>query len=61
MNPVISEQPGDRNNQLENKQHFFAIKVLIGMDRLAKRRDSEEGKNSLHTEKPEICKRAGEE
>lgn len=57
----MSEQPGDRNNQLENKQHFFAIKALIGMGRLAKRRDGEEGKTSLHTDKPEIHRKAGEE
>lgn len=30
------------------------------MGRLAKRRDREDGKNSLHTDKPEIHKRAGE-
>lgn len=57
----MSEQPGDRNNQLENKQHFFAIKALIGMGRLAKRRDGEEEKTSLHTDKPEIHRKAGEE
>lgn len=42
----MSEQPGSRNNQLENKQHFFAIKALIGMGRLAKRRDGEAGKTA---------------
>jgi len=31
VNPVVPEQPGDGNTQLENKQYFFAVKVLIGM------------------------------
>lgn len=65
MNSVVPEQPGDGNNQLENKQWFFAIKVLIGMvgwQREAQaRRHREEGKTILSTDKSEIHRKAGEE
>lgn len=65
MNPVEPEQLGDRNNQLENKHCFFAIKALIGtlgwLRQARAKRDGEEQKNNLFTDKSEIHRNAREE